>query len=146
MKPKLLYIFLILLVALSACINYGNHIQTSYGLARNQPIVSEYTDSVVVDSKLIPVFFTPKPLHSGLDFVEINSICVEGAEHTTDEEMMAKFKQEALILKAHAIIKAEASFKARSRGYYSFLDLKDYQDSVYQAKVYCGIAICFKTK
>jgi hypothetical protein len=138
-------IIIIFSCLLYGCINYGNHISSGNAVPLRENLVNVCDDSLLTSSKEIRIFFS-EPIGVNQDYIELGSIYVEGAQYTTDEEMRISLMEEAFKIKAHAIIRTVASFKTRTSGYYSFKPLTDNVLATFQAKVYVGTAIRFKTK
>jgi hypothetical protein len=130
---------------LYGCINYGNHISSGNSVPFRENLINVFDDSLLTSAKEVSVFFS-EPIGVAQDYIELGSVYVEGTQYTTDEEMRISLMQEAFNIKAHAIIRTQASFKTKTSGYYTFKPLKDNVLATFQAKVYAGTAIRFKTK
>jgi hypothetical protein len=130
---------------LFGCINYGNHISSENSIPYRDNLINVFDDSLLTTAKEVNVFFS-EPIGVNLDYIELGALHVEGAQYTTDEEMLNTLKQAAFNIKAHAVIKTSASFKTKTSGYYTFKPLTNNVLDTFQAKMYKGIAIRFKSK
>jgi hypothetical protein len=143
------FIFSIMLcIALDSCLSYGNGISSNVDGSTYRTAALSYSDSMLYVYSDVQIFFSNKPMGNNLEYLELGTIELEGGQYTTDEEMMEKFKRDAYNMYAHAVISVKASFKTKTRGYYEIKDkrLKDNVVDTYQAMVYTGIAIRYKSK